>query len=151
MECPYCHKQLTFVTNSRTTKANTQVWRRRYCQNCKEIFTTHEVIDLSHLIVVKKSGETEKFSRVKLYSGIYGATIGSKLPNIEYLVDKITRDVEKEILFLKKKNIQSQEIGDIILKNLKSTSPATFLRFLAYNKDIKTEAQIRKEVLKFLS
>lgn len=150
MECPYCHKQLTSVQNSRPTKTNTQIWRRRYCQNCKEIFTTHEIIDLSHLMVIKKSGITEKFSRIKLYSGIYGATIGSKMPKKEYIVDKITRDVEKELLFLKKKRILSQEIGDIILKNLKGTSPSTFLRFLAYNKNIKSEAEIRKEVLKFL-
>ena len=150
MECPYCHKQLTFITNSRPTKGNMQVWRRRHCENCGETFTTHEIIDLSHLIVIKKTGQAERFSRAKLYSGIYGATIGSKLPNREFVVDKITREVEKKILFMKKKRISTQEISDIVLKILKKLSPTTFLRFLAYNKNPKSESQIRKELSKYL-
>jgi len=150
MECPYCHKQQTFVTNSRPSKGNAQIWRRRRCQYCGEIFTTHEIIDLSHLVVVKKSGEKERFSRVKLYSGIYGATIGSKLPNREFVVDKITREVEKRILSLKKKCISSQEISDIVLVSLKKLSPTTFLRYLAYNKNPKSESQVLREVLKYI-
>lgn len=151
MNCPYCGKPLTFVTNSRPTKGNTQVWRRRYCERCKETFTTHETIDLSHLVVIKKSGETERFSQAKLYSGIYGATIGSKLPNREYVVDKITREVSSEILYLKKKKVTSNEISDIVLNKLKSESPVTFLRFLAYNKNPKDEVQILKEIKRYLT
>ena len=150
MECPYCHRQQTFVTNSRPSKGNAQIWRRRKCQNCGEIFTSHEIIDLSHLTVIKKSGEKERFSRVKLYSGIYGATIGFKLPNREFIVDKITREIERNILFLKKKLIPSNEIANLVLENLKKTSPPIFLRFLSYNKDIKSEAQILKEVQKYI-
>jgi len=151
MECPYCHKPLTFVTNSRSTKHNSQVWRRRKCSNCKTVFTTHEIIDLSHIVVVKKSANPERFSRIKLYSGIYGATIGSKLPNREFIVDKITREVEKQILSLKMKRITSTEISDIVLASLKKTSPTTFLRYLAYNKNPKTSGEILRDINKYLS
>lgn len=150
MECPYCHKPLTFVTNSRATRNNSQIWRRRRCSNCKIVFTTHEIIDLSHIVVVKKSGISERFSRVKLYSGVYGATIGSKLPNREFIVDKITREVERQILFLKRKRITSIEISDIVLANLKKASPTTFLRYLAYNKNPKTSGEILKEIAKYI-
>lgn len=150
MYCPYCHKPLTFVTNSRPTKGNTQIWRRRRCSNCGEIFTTHEIIDLSHLVVVKKSGEVERFSQAKLYSGIYGATIGSKMLNREYIVDKITREVNSEILFLKKKRISSQEISNLVLNKLKSESPVTFLRYLAYNKNPKSSKEIKKIISKYI-
>lgn len=149
MFCPYCHSPNTEVTNSRLTRGNTQVWRRRQCLNCKEIFTTHEIIDLSHLIVLKKSGKTQKFSRMKLYSGIYGATIGSKTPNREFVVDRITREVEKEILFLKKKRIDSNEIADIVLRKLRKMHTSTFLRFLAYCKDISNESQMKREFKKY--
>ena len=149
MECPYCHKSLTEVTNSRPTKGNTQIWRRRKCSNCGEIYTTHEIIDLSHLVVIKKTGKSEMFSRIKLYSGIYGATIGSKTPNREKVVEKITREVEREILFLKKKKINSQEIADIVLYKLRKSHTATFLRFLAYCKDISNELQMKKELQKY--
>jgi transcriptional repressor NrdR len=149
MECPYCHKQITEVTNSRPTKADTQIWRRRKCGACQETFTTHEVVDLSHLMVVKKSGKSEVFSRVKLYSGIYGATIGSKTPNREKVVEKITREVEREILFLKTKKVTSSTITDIVLFKLRKIHTATFLRYLAYAKDISSESQMKAELRKY--
>lgn len=150
MNCPYCKKQLTEVINSRPTKHNTQVWRRRKCQNCREIFTTHETIDLSHIHVLKKSGKSEVFSRMKLYSGIFYASQASKIPSRELFIDAITREVEEEILSLKKKRIIGNEIADIVLKILKKKHTPTFLRFLTYCKDIKNEKQMRREISKYV-
>lgn len=150
MECPYCHSSETEVTNSRPTLKGSQVWRRRSCASCCEIFTTHEVVDLSHLVVIKKSGKAEIFSRSKLYSGIYGATIGSKSANREKMVEKITREVEREVLFLKKKRVSSAEIADIVLEKLKSSHSGTFLRFLAYCKKITTEGKMKTELQKYV-
>lgn len=151
MECPYCHKQLTFVVNSRPTKANSQIWRRRHCSSCKEIFTTHEAINLSHLIVIKKSGKPEIFSKTKLYSGIYGASLAIKpIHQRERLVGKITTLAQKEILSLKRKRVYSWEIGEIVLKVLRKTNTQIFLRFLMYFKDIKFEAQLKKELSNYL-
>src|SRR3989338_627899 len=121
MECPYCHALQTEVTNSRPTLSETQIWRRRKCLKCLEVFTTHEMVDLSHLVVIKKSGKSEVFNRSKLYSGIYGATIGSKTPDRERTVEKITREVERELLFLKRKRIISIDISDIFLNKLRKT------------------------------
>lgn len=149
MYCPYCHSPATQVTNSRLTKGNAQVWRRRQCLRCQETFTTHEVIDLSQLVVQKKSGRTQRFSHMKLYSGIYGATIGSKTPERENHVDKITRVVEQEILALKKKSVTSDEIADIVLRILRTANTATFLRYLAYCKDTTNEAQMKREFNKY--
>ena len=150
MNCPHCNSTQIIVKNTRSTKGNTQTWRRKQCLDCKLIFTTYEIIDLSHLLVEKKSGKTERFSRSKLYSGVYGATIGSKTPNREKVVDSLTRLAEKEILALKKKKITSQEIADIILRILRKKHTATFLRFLAYHKNITSEEQVKKELKKYL-
>lgn len=150
MECPYCHKENNEVINSRPTKKNTQTWRRRKCLSCGEIFTTQEIVDLSHLVVIKKSGKPEVFRSIKLFAGIYGATIGSKTPNREIVVEKITHEVEREIMFLKKKRISSGEIADIVLKKLKNAQTATFMRFLAYTKDIDSEAQMKRELKKYI-
>lgn len=150
MECPYCRSSQTRVSNSRPTRGLAQIWRRRHCFSCGSSFTTHEVVDLSHLVVVKKSGKSEMFSRVKLYSGIYGATIGSRTPNRENVVEKLTREVEREILYTRKKKITSSEIADIVLSKLRRGHTATFLRFLAYCRDITTEASLRREFAKYL-
>ena len=151
MKCPYCHSSQVYVTNSRPTKNESQVWRRKHCQNCKETFTTYERIDLSHLVIVKKSDKNEKFSHAKLFSGIYGASIGYKGNDREKMVDRITSEIERQILFLKKKELTSEEIADITLKKLKEKQIGTFMRFLAYCKDISTEKQLRHQLRKYLS
>lgn len=150
MQCPYCHSDQIFVTNSRTTKKNSQTWRRRRCQKCHSLFTTHEIIDLSHLVVVKKSGKREKFTRAKLYSGIYGAAIGFKGRNKEQIIDKITQELESQILALKKKEITSAQIADLVLKKLLVSHAGTFLRFLAFCRNITTKSDIQKELIKYL-
>ncbi len=150
MQCPFCRRKTTQVTNSRDTKDSSQTWRRRKCSFCKEIFTTYEVIDLSYLIVIKKSGNSEVFDRTKLFSGIYGATIGLRIEQREKLVDKITKEVENEILFLKKKKVDSKEIGEIVLRKLVKEDMQTFLRFLARFKAIKSAPQLKKELARYL-
>jgi len=148
MYCPFCNSPNTKVTNSRLTRGNAQVWRRRRCLQCQEAFTSHEIVDLSHLIVIKKSGKPQKFSRMKLYAGIYGATIGSKTSNREEVVDKITRVIEQKLLALKKKQIRSDEISEIALRTLRDMHPRTFLRMLAYN--ISSESEMIREFNRYI-
>jgi transcriptional repressor NrdR len=150
MNCPYCQSSQVFVTNSRSTKNQTQIWRRRHCQSCQAVFTTHEIIDLSHLIVIKKSGRKEKFSRAKLFSGIYGAAVGFKGADKEKFVESVTGSLESEILALKKKEILSSEIADLVLKKLLTSNTGTFLRFIAYCKNITTPKQAKTELSHYL-
>jgi transcriptional repressor NrdR len=151
MECPFCHKPVTAVTNSRPSRGNAQIWRRRRCLSCKEIFTTHELIDLSHILVIKKSGNTERFSRMKLYSGIFYASQPSKIPSRELFIDSITRAIEKDILSEKKKKVTSDEVASIVLAHLRKKHTPTFLRFLTNCKDITNEAQLKRELGKYIS
>jgi transcriptional repressor NrdR len=149
MQCPYCHKTVTNVTNSRSTKDDTQIWRRRQCWHCKAIFTTHEIVDLSHLVVLKKAGLTEMYNHMKLYNGVYKATV-SKTTNRLRKVNEVVQLVEHDILFLKKKRVKSEEIGEIVLNRLKRLDTGMFLRFLSYFKDITSEFEMNKELKKYL-
>lgn len=150
MHCPYCLKITTAVVNSRASKANSQIWRRRKCLACEVVFTTHEIIDISHIIVTKRTGESEMFSRMKLYSGIFYASQSSKISHREVFIDTITRSIEQAILHLKKKKITSDEIAEITLMHLKKKHTPTFLRFLTNCKNINTEAQMKREFAKYL-
>jgi len=151
MNCPNCGSSQTFVVNSRSTKNEMQIWRRRLCVDCKQRFTTHETIDLSHLVVIKKSGKKERFSRVKLFSGIFWATHGVKLVNRQRTVDVITGGVEKEILGLKKKMVTSKEISEIVLRYLMKANVSVFLRFISYQKQLKTSRELKKEIQKYIN
>ncbi len=70
MECPHCRSK-TKVTNSRKRARGTQTWRRRECKSCGNIWTTHEVIDLSTSYIVEGAqGHRQPFSRDKLFMSI---------------------------------------------------------------------------------
>jgi transcriptional repressor NrdR len=135
MNCPYCNSSQIIVANSRSTRGNTQIWRRRKCLSCHKLFTTYENIDLSYLVVIKKSGKRERYNRAKLFSSIYHAAVFEK--NVDRgesgsLTEEITKEVEKEILLLKKKKIKSSEIFEITLKNLKKENFNIYLRYVSY-------------------
>lgn len=87
---------------------------------------------------------------MKLYSGIFYASQASKIENRELFVDSITRDIEREILHVKKKRIRSEELAEIVLSKLMKKHTSTFLRFLTNCKDISTENQMRRELTRYL-
>jgi transcriptional repressor NrdR len=123
------------VCNSRPTQGDSQIWRRRKCENCGGTFTTYERAELSHLIVVKKSGRRQKYSRAKLFAGIYHSTIDKKgvdRGDMSQLSEEITNLVEKEITDFRKKEITSFEILEAVLRILKKRAPDALLRFVAY-------------------
>ncbi len=149
MHCPFCGSSQLTVSNSRPTRGGTQIWRRRKCLKCGGIFTTYERMTLSHLIIVKKSGRKQKYNRAKLYSGIYHSSIDKKnldRGDASEFAEKMTNQVEKEILMLKRKRIKSTEITDIILTILQKKTPASFLSFLAYR-----EGDSRKNLKRLLN
>jgi transcriptional repressor NrdR len=147
MKCPYCRAETTDVFNTRPTRFGTQVWRRRRCLECKESFTTYEAPDLGFLKVIKKNGKKQRYSRAKLYSGIYGAFLS--IPAKETTVDAVTDTVEAKLLDTKKRELSSEEISQIVLTTLKHFNVAAFMRFLAYQTNPANEAQLRKELKKY--
>jgi transcriptional repressor NrdR len=69
MVCIYCGHE-TSVTNSRLQKRNNQVWRRRQCEACKAIFTTHEAIDLTSALLVDSRGSAQPFLPDLLFTDV---------------------------------------------------------------------------------
>jgi transcriptional repressor NrdR len=147
MKCPFCRGDDTEVYNSRTTKSATQIWRRRRCLACHESFTTYEAPDLGFIKVIKKTGRKQRYSRAKLYSGIYGAFLS--IPSKETTVDAVTDTVEAKLLDLKQAQISSSEIAKIVLTTLKHFNTAAFVRYLAYQADLASDAQLKKELRKY--
>lgn len=147
MKCPYCRADTTEVYNSRVTRFGTQIWRRRRCTSCHESFTTYEAPDLGFLKVIKKSGRRERYSRAKLYSGIYGAFLS--VPQKETTVDAVTDTIEAKLLDTKQRELSSAAIADITLTTLKHFSTAAFMRFLAYHADLSSDAQMTAALKKY--
>lgn len=152
MLCPFCGSNQIIVVNSRPNSVGSKIWRRRKCLRCKEIYTTYEKINLSYLIVIKKSGKKQRYNRTKLYSAIYHSSIDKK--NVDRgdesgFADEITNRVEQEILKLRRKEIRSSEITQIVLDMLRKKAPDSFLRFLAYREGA-DKKQIRKLLKRYI-
>jgi transcriptional repressor NrdR len=147
MKCPYCRADTTDVFNSRPTKFGTQIWRRRRCLECHESFTTYEAADLGFMKVIKKTGAKERYSRAKLFSGIYGAFLDIR--SKQNAVDAVTDTVEAKILDTKTTVMSTEEIAQIVLQTLKHYNTAAFVRYLANQTDLANEAQLRQELKKY--
>src|SRR3989344_2564830 len=95
MRCIFCDSD-TKVTDKRESGEGTR--RRRECLKCKKRFTTYERAEKKDIIVVKKDGRREAFSREKIKAGIMRAC--EKRPvsidKIDRLVDNIEEKLRKK-------------------------------------------------------
>lgn len=135
MKCPFCDSDQLIVTNSRPTSGEMEIWRRRKCLKCGGLLTTHEKIDLSYIVVIKRSGKRVKYNRAKLFSSIYQAVSGTKKMDrgtAGDISEKLLQLVEKNILELKRKETSSEEIFKITVKVLNESYPDSCLRYIAY-------------------
>src|SRR5712671_7480739 len=70
MRCPKCGCQDDKVIDSRASREGATIRRRRECNGCGHRFTTYEEVEREGLMVVKKDGRREEFSKDKLLSGL---------------------------------------------------------------------------------
>jgi len=118
MICPYCASS-TKVTNSRPRSKGLQVWRRRECKKCSNIWTTHEVInpETSHTVTYDKK-PSQPLSRDKLFISLMSAVSHRKsaLEDSTGLTDTIIT----KVLALRMANIPSAKIGDLVYRTLRN-------------------------------
>ena len=72
MICIHCQHEQTDVFNSRTSKKDASVWRRRRCRSCEHEFTTYErPAQHESSLVTPKSGPALPFSLPRLFLSIH--------------------------------------------------------------------------------
>lgn len=127
MRCPFCGAQDTRVIDSRLSQEGDQVRRRRECGECKERFTTYEVVELSLPRVVKSNGNREPFREDKLRAGISRALekrpVGSD--RIEAAIDRI----KKRLMSKGDREVPSRLIGEYVMHELGSLDHVAYVRF----------------------
>ena len=70
MKCPFCTHPENKVIDSRVSKDNNAIRRRRECLRCERRFTTYEFVEEVLPMIVKKDGRREPFDRTKILSGV---------------------------------------------------------------------------------
>jgi len=101
--------------------------RRRECEKCGFRFSTFEEMEILDLTVEKRDGKKEAYNRDKLVSGLKKAL--EKRPIDDDGFKKLIHNIERDIQQLKKSEVQTKEIGKIVMKHLKETDVVAYIRF----------------------
>ncbi len=127
MRCPKCRCQDDKVIDSRTSRDGSTIRRRRECIKCRHRYTTYEEVERTRLMVVKRDGRREEFSREKLLTGIRRACQKRPIsePTLETMVDKIAEQLGNEY----EAEVTSEIIGARVMDELKSIDPIAYIRF----------------------
>ncbi|MCX7705530.1 MAG: transcriptional regulator NrdR [bacterium] len=146
MKCPYCGFLEDRVIDSRESEDGLQIRRRRECLRCEKRFTTYEEIEKQPLIVVKKDGRREKFSREKVFNGIQKAC--EKRPVSIGQISLIVDEIEQELRQNFEKEVLSQDIGNIVVEKLRRIDEVAYVRFASVYRQFKDVSEFQKEVEK---
>ncbi|MFB1050864.1 transcriptional regulator NrdR [Paraliobacillus sp. JSM ZJ581] len=135
MRCPNCNDKHTRVLDSRPIEEGRSIRRRRECEACEFRFTTFERTEEIPLIVVKKEGIREAFSREKLIRGLIKAC--EKRPVALEQLEELALDVEKELRNNGVSEIQSKEVGELVMERLSSIDEVAYVRFASVYRQFK--------------
>ena len=110
MKCPYCGKLNNRVIDSRLSRTETEVRRRRECQECLRRFTTFETVEDVPVMIVKKDGRREDFVRAKIMAGIKKAC-GKRNISADQIED-LVGTIERDLRDLNSKEISTRVVGE---------------------------------------
>jgi len=125
MNCPYCGFEDSKVIDSRASEGG--IRRRRQCLSCGQRFSTIERTELGVLLVAKKDGRREEFSRDKLLVGVRKACEKRPIPQgaVEALVD----DVETQVHAQGKAEVPTSFVGELVIDRLRELDEVAYIRF----------------------
>lgn len=133
MVCPYCTNP-TRVTNSRPSKQDPGVWRRRACSTCAAVFSTRETLDFATtLLFQSNNGKLAPFDRDKLYVSIYESCKHRQRAISD--ATHLTNTCIAQCIALHKNRgiITRSELQSVVVKTLQQFDSAAATYFAAYH------------------
>ena len=145
MFCPACNSKNTKVIDSRITQDGLAIRRRRECEKCAYRFSTIEEAELLDITVVKRNGGREAYSRDKLKDGILESL--TKRPYTKEKFDNLISSIERDIQKKKRREITSEEIGEIVMKYLSKFDKVAYIRFASIYRAFEDVNKFKSAVL----
>lgn len=144
MICPKCGSDELKVNESRDLDGGTALRRRRECLACANRFTTYERLETPRILVKKRDGSTESYCREKLLSGVKKALVSRPFSGRQ--VEEIVDEIERKIIENYNQEIESSQIGKIVIRKLKETDKVAYLRFVSVYERFEAPEQFAKEL-----
>lgn len=135
MKCPFCNYPDSKVVDSRPTDEGTSIRRRRECLKCLKRFTTYETVERLPLMLIKRDGTRQPYSREKLLNGVMKACEKRPVPlsRLEQLVDA----VEQKLFGTLESEVSSKTIGEMVMEELKTVDEVAYVRFASVYRQFK--------------
>ncbi len=135
MKCPFCGGLDNRVIDSRLSREKTETRRRRECLHCGRRFTTYEHVEKVPIMIIKKDGRRENFSKDKIRTGMISACQKRQISinAIESFIDELERD----LMEMGENEIPSSIIGEKVMKNLHSLDDVAYVRFASVYREFK--------------
>lgn len=149
MKCPVCNYKDTKVVDSRVASDGLSIRRRRECLKCEFRFSTYEEVEILDLIVVKRNGQKENYSREKIVKGLKRSL--EKRPITDDKFKKLINSIEHDLQKLRKSEVSSGEIGQAIMRHLKKIDQVAYIRFASVYESFKDVHEFRRELNKLFT
>ncbi|MBI4665781.1 MAG: transcriptional repressor NrdR [Nitrospinae bacterium] len=149
MKCPACGNLENKVIDSRLTKENDMIRRRRECLQCQRRFTTYERIEETLPLIIKKNGARQPFDRGKLISGIEKAC--HKRPVSAEDRDELVEEVVRAVMGVGEKEVPVAFVGEAIMRGLQKLDDVAYVRFASVYREFRDIRQFKDELDKLIS
>ncbi len=127
MRCPFCSHVETQVVETRVAEDAAFIRRRRQCGKCEKRFTTYERPEVNFPSIVKKDGRRIDYERAKLAGSLSIAL--RKRPVSTDQVDSAIERIEEKLLASAAREVPSQRIGELVMRELKKLDKVAYVRF----------------------
>ncbi len=143
MRCPYCGFADTKVTDSRDADEE-GIRRRRECLSCGQRFTTMERLAAGGLLVAKKDGRREEFSREKLLGALRKAC--GKRPLPAGAMEAVADAVETGLRQLGVPEVPSEQVGELVMEHLRELDHIAYIRFASLYRSFADVEELQQEL-----
>ena len=134
------------MIDSRASREGATIRRRRQCNGCEHRFTTYEEIERQDLMVIKRDGRREQFSRDKLLSGLKKAF--QKRPVSPQVIEDLLEKIVNEITDIYDREVPGSEIGERVMAGLRSIDEVAYVRFASVYRRFQEATDFVHEVKK---
>jgi transcriptional repressor NrdR len=148
MRCPFCSHVDSKVIDSRVSSAGDVIRRRRECESCIRRFTSRERVEDVLPMVVKKDGVRQPFDREKVLRGVRLAC--NKRPVAMDRIEKFIDELERDLVESEAKEVQSQELGERVMKKLRELDEVAYVRFASVYRSFRDIDEFRSELDKMV-
>lgn len=146
MRCPKCGCLDDKVIDSRASREGATIRRRRECLQCGHRFTTYEEVEHQGLMVLKRDGRHEEFSKEKLLSGIKKAC--QKRPISPKVMEDLVEKIMDEITDKYEREVPGEAIGRAVMEGLRKVDDVAYVRYASVYRRFQEATDFVQEVKK---